>query len=50
MEQNQDSAARRGLSHSATDAITAIIIFVVGVVVMFDNYKIGAGWASDGPE
>jgi putative tricarboxylic transport membrane protein len=50
MEQQQDSAARRGLSHSAADAITAIIIFIVGVVVMFDNYKIGAGWASDGPE
>ena len=50
MEQKQDSAARGGLSHSAADAITAIVIFVVGVVVMFDNYKIGAGWASDGPE
>jgi hypothetical protein len=50
MEQKQDSAARKGLSHSAADAITAIVIFIVGVVVMWDNYKIGAGWASDGPE
>jgi hypothetical protein len=50
MEHKHDSAARGGLSHSAADAITAIIIFAVGVVVMWDNYKIGAGWASDGPE
>lgn len=45
MEQKQD-----GLSHSAVDAITALVIFAAGVVMMMDNYRIGAGWASDGPE
>jgi putative tricarboxylic transport membrane protein len=41
---------RGGLSHSAMDAFTALAIFLVGVVMMVDNYKIGAGWALDGPE
>ena len=50
MEQKQDSPQRGGLSHSAADAIAAVGIFAVGVVMMVDNYKIGAGWASDGPE
>jgi putative tricarboxylic transport membrane protein len=39
-----------GLSHSDVDAIAAVVIFLVGVVMMFDNYKSGAGWAADGPE
>jgi putative tricarboxylic transport membrane protein len=25
-------------------------VFAVGVVMMIDNYRIGAGWAPDGPE
>lgn len=50
MEQKHSSPQRGGWSYSAVDAITALVIFGVGVVMMVDNYKIGAGWASDGPE
>jgi hypothetical protein len=52
MEQEQpaDRVHRGGLSHGAVDALTALAIFIIGVVMMVDNYKIGAGWASDGPE
>jgi hypothetical protein len=32
------------------EVITAVVIFALGVVMMVDNFKIGAGWASDGPE
>ncbi|MBK5205686.1 MAG: tripartite tricarboxylate transporter TctB family protein [Polaromonas sp.] len=39
-----------GLTHSKVDAITAIVIFLIGVVMMVDNYKVGAGWAADGPQ
>ena len=49
-EQARDSSQRSGLSHGAMDALTALAIFLIGVVMMVDNYKIGAGWASDGPE
>lgn len=50
MEQKQPNPQPGGWSFSAVDAITAALIFAVGVVMMVDNYKIGAGWASDGPE
>lgn len=46
MEQEQ----QRGLTHAAADALTAFVIFLVGVVMMIDNHRIGAGWAPDGPE
>jgi hypothetical protein len=49
-EQSPDRVQRGGLSHGAVDALTALAIFIIGVVMMVDNYKIGAGWASDGPE
>ena len=39
-----------GLSHSNVEAIAAVAIFLVGVVMMVDNYKVGAGWAADGPQ
>ncbi|MDB5880886.1 MAG: hypothetical protein JWP43_764 [Ramlibacter sp.] len=39
-----------GLSHSHVDAITAVAMFLIGVVMMVDNYKVGAGWAADGPQ
>ena len=49
-EQTQDQAQRGGLTYSAVDAIASVGIFLVGVVMMLDNYRIGAGWAPDGPE
>ena len=51
MDQEKVRNARsRGLSHSDVDAITAIVIFLIGVVMMVDNYRVGAGWAADGPQ
>jgi hypothetical protein len=51
MEQQQSPVGRsRGLSYSAVDAWTGVVIFIVGVVMMVDNYRIGVTWASDGPE
>jgi hypothetical protein len=49
MEQQQQRR-RRGLTHAAADALTACVVFAVGVVMMVDNHRIGAGWAPDGPE
>lgn len=52
MEQEQTRVRPHsgGLSHSAVDAIASVGIFLIGVVMMADNYRIGAGWAPDGPE
>ncbi len=48
--QERESAPPGGWSHGMVDAVTAVIIFALGVVMIVDNYKIGAGWASDGPQ
>ncbi len=48
--QETDDAPAGAWSHSTVDAVTAAIIFVLGLVMIVDNYKIGAGWASDGPQ
>ena len=39
-----------GLTYSNVEAMAAVAIFLVGVVMMVDNYKVGAGWAADGPQ
>lgn len=44
------NAPRGGVSERTVGAISVIVIFLVGVVMMIDNYKLGAGWAKDGPE
>ena len=51
MEQKQtEDRIQRGLSYNTAEAITAVIIFCIGLVMMIDTYRIGAGWAFDGPE
>jgi hypothetical protein len=51
MEERQAGVrAPRGLTHSNVEMITAAIIFGIGAVMMIDTYRIGAGWAFDGPE
>ena len=39
-----------GLSHSNVEAIAAVAIFLIGVLMVVDNYRLGAGWAADGPQ
>lgn len=49
-KQIQDTPHSVWLTHHAAEAITAAVIFVVGVVMMIDGYRVGMGWAFDGPE
>lgn len=38
------------VSQRAVGAAMAVLFFLVGVVMIVDNFRIGAGWASDGPQ
>lgn len=38
------------VSQRTIEMATAIIIFLIGVVMIVDNYNLGAGWAKDGPQ
>ncbi|TAN29116.1 MAG: tripartite tricarboxylate transporter TctB family protein [Castellaniella sp.] len=40
----------KGLTYSGVGAITAVVIFFLGVVMMADNSRIGAGWGTGGPQ
>lgn len=37
-------------SYRSVDAVVALLFMVVSLVVMWDSWKIGAAWASDGPQ
>lgn len=37
-------------SRRTVDALVALVAFLVGVAVMVDTYRLGAGWAKGGPE
>ena len=42
--------AHRGPRTVVMDLVVAVIIFVLGAIVSFDSYRLGASWASDGPQ
>ena len=50
----QGEGARSGegfaLSRRSVDIAVAAIAFVVGVVVMYDTWRLGAGWAGGSPQ
>ena len=52
MEKDPETAApmRGAVSERTVGAVTAIVFFLIGVVMIVDNYRIGAGWAPDGPQ
>jgi hypothetical protein len=49
-KQTQDRPHSVWVTYHAIEAITAVVIFLVGVVMMIDGYRVGMGWAFDGPE
>jgi putative tricarboxylic transport membrane protein len=52
MEQKQTQERPRSgwLTYQAAEVIVAVAIFLVGVVMMMDSYRIGIGWAPEGPQ
>ena len=52
MDQNKTDTEprRRGLTVSHVDAATAAVVFMIGAIMMWDNYKLGITWGSNGPE
>jgi len=47
---SSDSPEARALVNNNTvDAVVAVIVFVVGLVVVFEARRIGASWTDDGP-
>ena len=47
---NPEEAAGGGLATRWVELLFALLIVLGGAVVMYDSARIGAAWASDGPE
>jgi hypothetical protein len=52
MEQTQTQERPRSawLTYQAAELVVALIIFLIGAVMMMDSYRIGMGWAPEGPQ
>lgn len=51
MEEKQaEGRIPSGLAYNTVEVATAVVIFLLGVLIMFDSYRIGAGWAVEGPQ
>jgi len=49
-QDHADDGSRRGVSTKAVEIAVAAITFGLGLVVIFDSRRVGAGWADDGPQ
>ena len=45
-----EDGSRRGVSTKAVEMAVAGAILMLGLVVIFDSQRVGAGWADDGPQ
>lgn len=50
MDPTPSDRPRKGLTYSGVGALTAGVIFLLGVIMMTDNSRIGAGWSTTGPQ
>lgn len=48
-QQERENPHQGGVSERAVGVFTVAAIFLVGVVMMVDNYSLGAGWSKEGP-
>lgn len=52
MSEHADSSApgQHTVSYRTVDAVVAVLFLVIAAIVMWDSARVGAAWASDGPE
>jgi len=47
---NRGRSGDAGASRRTVEAVVAMVVFLVGVAVMVDTYRLGAAWSKGGPE
>jgi putative tricarboxylic transport membrane protein len=52
MDENRKAGSgdRAGISMRAAEIIVALLVFALGAIVVFDSYRLGSKWGSDGPQ
>ena len=48
--EHADDASRRGVSTRTMEIAVAAVILLLGLVVIYDSRRVGAGWGDDGPQ
>jgi hypothetical protein len=47
---HEPEAAPGGTRTVVVDLVTAVIIFLLGALVAWDSYRLGASWGAEGPQ
>src|SRR5258707_1379195 len=50
MDQDKNSMTGAGISTRTVELVVAALIFAGGAVVVYDSYRLGSKWGSDGPQ
>lgn len=51
MDDNKQSGAEEaGISMRVMEIAVAVGLFVIGAIVVYDSYRLGSKWSSDGPQ
>src|SRR3954471_17971072 len=50
MDSDKNSATRSGISTRVMELVVAAFIFALGALVVYDSYRLGSKWGSDGPQ
>ena len=52
MDDNQKPGVgeHAGISMRTVDIVVALLVFTLGAIVVFDSYRLGSKWGSDGPQ
>lgn len=48
--EHAEDGSRRGVSTKTMEIAVAAVILLLGLVVIYDSHRVGAGWAEDGPQ
>ncbi|WGT63224.1 tripartite tricarboxylate transporter TctB family protein [Variovorax paradoxus] len=48
-DENSEGAARTGVATNVVEAVVAVVLLVIGLVVIVESQRLGSGWTSDGP-
>jgi hypothetical protein len=50
MSEGGDQGGRAAFGQKTAELVVAALFFALGAVVVWDSWRLGAGWASDGPQ
>jgi putative tricarboxylic transport membrane protein len=49
-KEHTENGNRHGVSTRAVEMVVAGVILLLGLIVVFDSRRVGAGWGDDGPQ